>query len=305
LREEVTYDSLEGVEAVDWQEATDRFLSWYSDQRDTAVVVENEHGETASFSQPCRFSPEYREMQYARAQALERGLRQEWGKALRTVMLSLTCSSTDDSGRPRPPVDQLRDLLASYDAVRRELARTLDGRDWEYLAILEPHDSGYVHLHIGVFVRGPVVAEQFESVLDTHVENCPTAAAEAHQLLDEVDVHRASHPSRSGGIENLGAYLASYLAGEYNAQPGEQPDFVKRFYAVMWATGRQWFRPSNGAQQYMKPPESDDTADEWATQDWQMVGIAPDGDLDDVIEIDDDEGGGVDKTRLRTDRPPD
>ena len=62
LREEVTYDSLEGVDAVDWGESTDRFLSWYADHQDTAVVVENEHGETASFSQPCRFAPEHREM---------------------------------------------------------------------------------------------------------------------------------------------------------------------------------------------------------------------------------------------------
>jgi len=157
----------------------------------------------------------------------------------------------DEHGHPRPSVEQVRDLFASYDAVRRELSRTLKDRDWEYLCILEPHDSGYVHLHIGVFVKGPVVAEQFESMLDTHVANCPTVSAGAHQLLDQVTVQEASHPSQRGGIEKLGAYVASYLAGEYDAEPGEQPAFVKRFYATMWATGRQGSRPSNDAQTLM------------------------------------------------------
>lgn len=96
-----------------------------------------------------------------------------------------------------------------------------------------------------------MVAEQFESVLDAHVANYPTASAEAHQLLDQVTVREAPHPSRRGGIEKLSAHLASYLAGGYDAEPGEQPDFVKRFYATMWATGRQGSRPSNGAQTLM------------------------------------------------------
>lgn len=300
LREDVCFDSLSGVEAVDWVEATERFRSWYDDQRGTKVVIENELGERSAFNTPNRFTPEYREMLYARAQALERGLRDRWGKLLHTAMLSLTASSTDDEGRPRPPVEHLRDLLASWEAVRRALSRILEDREWEYLAILEPHESGYVHIHIGVFVKGPVVAEQFQPVIDAHLRNCSTASRSAHELTEQVTVRRASHPSRNDGVENLGAYLAAYMAGEYGNEATKMPPQVQRFYAVMWATGRQWFRPSDGAQELMQP-EGDD-GDE---HDWRLVGIAPDGEPEEeLIEVTPEKAGGVDKRRLRTDMPP-
>jgi hypothetical protein len=301
LREEVCFDSLSGVEAVDWAEATERFGAWYDDQRETKIVIENELGEQSAFNTPNRFTPEYREMLYARAQALERGLRERWGQLLHTAMLSLTSSHTDENGQPRPPVEQLRQLLSSWEAVRRELSRTLEGRDWEYLAILEPHESGYVHIHIGVFVKGPIVAEQFQSVLDAHVRNCPTANAQAHELTEQVTVRKASHPSRNDGVENLGAYLAAYMAGEYGSEATDMPEHVQRFYAVMWATGKQWFRPSNGAQELMQP--DDDGHDDG--HDWAFVGIAPEGEPEEeIIEVDPAVSGGVNYRRLRTDMPP-
>lgn len=315
LREEVTYNSLEGVEAVSWGEATDRFRAWFDESQQTAIVVEDDLGEQAAFRTPNRFSADYREMLYAKAQSLERGLRARWGKLLNTAMLTLTASSTDDNGDPRPPVEHLRDVLGSWEAVRRALSRVLDDREWEYLAILEPHKSGYVHVHIGVFVRGPIVAEQFQPVIDAHLRNCPTAGEEAHQIIDEdgnedtVRVRQSSHPSRRGGVENLGAYLAAYMAGEYGSEATEMPDYIQRFYAVMWATGRQWFRPSNGAQELMQPEDDDDPD----PREWTFIGIAPDGDPDsEVIEVDPAQTGGVRYRRLHTqsefdspDPPPD
>jgi len=289
IRNDVAFDSFDGVKAVDWEEATERWAAWYDDQRDSKIVVENDLGELVAFDTPNRFTPDYREMLYAKAQSLERGLRHRWGKLLHTAMITLTSSSTDDDGHPLPPVDQLCELLGSWEAVRRALSRVLDGREWEYLAILEPHKSGYVHVHIGVFVRGPVVVEQFQPVIDAHLRNCSGASRKAHQLFDDdgeedtVRVRQSSHPSRENGVENLGAYLAAYMAGEYGAEATEMPDYIQRFYATMWATGRQWFRPSNGAQELMQP-ENDEGTD---VQEWTFIGIAPDGDPEEeLIEVD-------------------
>lgn len=312
LREELTYDSLRGVEAVDWEEAIDRFGSWYDDQRETQIVVENGDGERTGFQTPNRFTPEYREMLYAKAQSLERELRERWGRLLHTGMVTLTASTTDDDGKPRPPVAHLFDLLESWEAVRRALSRVLDGREWEYLAIIEPHASGYAHVHLGVFVKGPVVAEQFQPVLDAHLRNCPTAGEEAHQVFDEdgeedaVSVHRTADRRNNDGIENLGAYLGAYMAGEYGEEATEMPEYVQGFYAVMWATGRQWFRPSNGAQEFMQPDDDDEdgTAEELAEK-WRFVGIAPDGDIEEeVIEVDPEEARGSVYRRLRRDEYP-
>jgi hypothetical protein len=317
LREELTYDSLRGVEAVTWGTAVERFESWYTGQRETKVVVENSKGEQTGFRTPNRFTPEYREMLYAKAQSLERSLREQWGSLLHTGMITLSASTTDENGNPRHPVEHLFDLLSSWEAVRRALSRVLDDRESERLAILEPTTgdgygpAGYAHIHIGVFVKGPIVAEQFQPVLDAHVENCETASAEAHQLFDEngeedaVSVHRTADERNNDGIENLGAYLAAYMAGEYGAEATEMPEYVKGFYAVMWATGRQWFRPSNGAQEFMKPPEDDDEDDEELAENWRLVGIAPDGDLDgEVIEIDPEAARGSVYRRLKRDEYP-
>nr|ABD67452.1 rep protein [Natrinema thermotolerans] len=297
LREEVVFDGIGGVRPLPWGEAIDRFDAWYREGRDTAVVCENSRGETTAFRTPNRFTPEYREMLYAKSQSLERELREKWGRLLHTAMVTLTASSTDEQGRPRSPVDHLHDLLESWEAVRRALARVLDGRDWEYLAIIEPHESGYAHVHVGVFVKGPVVAEQFQPVLDAHVRNCPTATSDAHQVFDEdgeedaVSVHRTASRPGDEGVENLGAYLAAYMAGEYGAEATEMPEYVRGFYATMWATGRQWFRPSNGAQEFMQPDEDEDDEDEeQLAEDWELVGIAPDGDPEEeLIEIDPEE----------------
>lgn len=312
LRKEVAYDSLRGVEAVPWDEAVSRFASWYDGQRETKIVVENQHGEKTGFRTPNRFTPEYREMLYAKAQSLERGLRDLWGQLLHTAMVTLTASMTDEQGRPRPPVEHLRDLLSSWEAVRRALARVLDGREWEYLMILEPHKSGYVHAHLGVFVKGPVVAEQFEPVIDAHLRNCPSAGADAHKIVPErpkksaVTVHRAADRRNGpGGVENLGAYLAAYMAGEYGVEATEMPEYVQGFYAVMWATGRQWFRPSNGAQELMKPEGESDDDEEMLAEEWSLIGIAPEGDLDEeIIEIDPEGSRGSVYRCIRRDRPP-
>lgn len=308
----MAFDSLGGVKAVPWGEAVDRFDAWYDDQRETKIVVENDRGERTAFRTPNRFTPEYREMLYAKAQSLERGLRDRWGKLLHTGMVTLTCSTTDDDGRPRPPVEHLRDLLSSWEAVRRALNRVLEGREWEYLAILEPHKSGHVHIHLGVFVKGPVVADQFQAVLDAHLRNCETAGEEAHRIHpDEPDddgavmVRRTAHPSREGGVENLGAYLAAYMAGEYGVEATQMPEYIRGFYAVMWATGRQWFRPSNGAQELMQPPEGE--GNDALAEEWRLVGVAPDGDPEEeVIEIDPEAAGGASYRRLKRhdDWPP-
>jgi hypothetical protein len=313
IREELAFDSLRGVEAVPWGEGVERFEGWYEDSRSSKIVVENGMGERAGFNTPNRFTPEYREMLYAKAQSLERGLRERWGRLLHTAMVTLTASTTDDEGSPRPPVEHLRDLLSSWEAVRRALSRVLDGREWEYLAILEPHtedSAGYAHVHLGIFVKGPVVAEQFQPVIDAHLRNCEGAGREAHAIFDEdgeedtVTVRRSSHPSREDGVENLGAYLAAYMAGEYGAEATEMPEYVRGFYTLMWATGTQWFRPSNGAQELMQPEE--DEEDELLAEEWSLVGLAPDGDLDaELIEIDPSEPrGSIYRELHREEYPP-
>jgi hypothetical protein len=301
LRAEVCNATTAGVDALSWRESVRRWRHYIEDQQGVMGVFEDASGNRAKGSDPHRFSPEYADKQYAKLKDLQRGMEAEYGKRLWAGMLSFTASSTDDDGHPLPPVDHLEELNSSYSAVTRELRRVLDGRRFEYIAILEPHKSGYIHIHIAVFVEGVVSAETFAPVIDAHVRNCELASEDAHSVEDDSTVSvRWAGGDRDGGdgdhLDELAIYLAEYL-GTYGDDPLDSPDHVQMANAVLWATGKQRWRPSNGAQSYMATAAVEDTTT------WEFVGIEDgDGEFHEASG-----GGGV--TRLETatdvrDHPP-
>jgi hypothetical protein len=281
LREEVRdLDRLDGDRPMSWRDATKEWRAYIEDSRDTDAVFQNQQtGDYTAGSDPHRFAPDYTKKQYAKLKDLERGLRRDYGKRLHTAMLSLTASWCPD-GTALPPVDHLNDLDASWDAIRRELSRQLEGRRWEYLAILEPHESGYLHIHVAVFVEGVVTQADLAPVIEAHVRNSPHARRAAHDPdddstisirrvgLDRREMHAAAEGIEYGeNIGNLGTYLAEYL-GTDSGNPLDAPDHQQQANAVLWATGKQRWRPSQGAQSYMASFKADE-----GDSAWKLVGI--------------------------------
>ena len=84
-------------------------------------------------------------------------------------------------------------------------------------------------------------------------------------------------------LDELAVYLAEYL-GTYGDDPLGLPEHVQAANALLWATNRQRWRPSNGAQQHMATDPRDPDSD------WQLVGIETNGEF---IPCD-NKGGGVD-----------
>lgn len=274
LRTEVRdYYDITGDRARSWDGACEAWRAYIEDKRDVMTVFENEAGQRARGSKPHRFHPEYADKQYAKLKDLERGISEAYGKRLHTAMLTFTASSRPE-GEPLPPVDHLDGLLESWDAIRRALDRQLDGRRYERLAILEPHKSGYLHCHMAVFVDGPVSTETFAPVIDAHVRNCDFAKSEAHDVRDD-GVISVRHAGRDRDLDDdesldeLAIYLAEYL-GTYGDDPLEAPEHVQMANTVLWATGRQRWRPSNGAQSYMA------TEPRHEESEWHLVGIEKD-----------------------------
>jgi hypothetical protein len=304
LRTEVRdWGALDGDRPVTWREAVDCWRDYIRDKEDVETVFEDTSGNRATGSKPHRFDPEYSDKQYAKLKDLERGISDEYGKRLHTAMLTFTASATPD-GDPLPPVDHLDGLLDSWDAIRRALDRALDGRRYERLAILEPHpgdgvNNGYLHVHMAVFVDGAVRPSTFEPVIEAHVRNCDFAKPDAHDLEDEstISVRHAgadrADQDDDSALDELAIYLAEYL-GTYGDDPLDAPEHVQAANALLWATGRQRWRPSNGAQSYMateaREPDSE----------WELVGIERD---DEFIPAD-PENGGVDRFTTSWD-PPD
>ena len=274
-----------------------QFRAYILDRRESRNVFRDGDGDRFTSRHLHSFTTEYQERQCARAHDLERGLRDEWGTTVHTAMLTLTCSKSDEEGRLKPPLDHLNELLASWEAVRRELSRVLDGREWERLAILEPHKSGYTHIHVGVFVRGPIDESEFRPVIEAHLRNCPGAGREAHEQEETIKVRHTGDPAH-GGIDSLGSYLTAYMTHEYGESVLETPEYLQYWYALMWVAPVQRFRASNGAQELMAHDGDGSTS-----STVEFVGIAPDGDLDEVHEC--DGSGGVEYGQVcRHDRPP-
>lgn len=303
LRTEVTEATAEGIDAIPWQWATSRWANYIEDSRDSAAVFEDSAGRRVEGSDPNRFMPGYADKQYAKLKDLERGIRDEYGKRLHTAMLTFTASSTDDEGRPLPPVDHLdgpEGLLSSWSAVTRELRRVMEGRRYERLAILEPHESGYLHIHMAVFVDGRVTRETFRPVVEAHLRNCGRAGREAHDLEDDttVSVRHAGKDRdlESDGLDEIAIYLAEYL-GTYSGDPLDAPKHQQRANAVLWATGKQRWRPSNGAQEYMATNRGKGED----PHDWEIVAFR-DGDGE-LHELDEPPAGGVDRRETCTDVP--
>lgn len=308
LREEVRdLGNIEGDRPMTWRESVWEFRDYIEDSKDVDVIFQNhETGQYCAGSSPHRFDPDYSKKQYAKLKDLERGLSRDYGKRLHTAMLTLTASSAPD-GEPLPPVDHLNALDSSWEAVRRSLARELEGRRWEYLAILEPHKSGYLHVHVAVFVDGIVNRGTFAPVIEAHLRNCPLAGQEAHDVTDDstISVRHAGAERDKGNdeqLDELACYLAEYL-GAYGEDPLDLPEHVQMSNTVLWATGKRRWRPSNGAQQYMRayPKEDPDAPSPWA-----LVGVRRGTEY---YPTDPGASGGIDRFVTSTDwktetRPP-
>lgn len=260
LREEAIEDDGDGIRAKSWAETTDEWRSWLKEAKETRAIFENEDGDEIAVPLENRFMQGRQERTYAKFHDVARGAREEYGDALTTVMLTFTASTKSGAGDWwRTPANHLDDVLASWPAVRRELHRTLDGRDWEYARVLEPHESGHGHVHLALFVRGPVQASLFSGVMQAHVDNTLAAGWEAHRPDgDAVSVHDGRE---SEAVENIAAYVANYVMN-YGEEALDAPENEQRFNALLWATGRRRWSLSAGAQEWaaFEPPEH---AGEW------------------------------------------
>ena len=257
LREEAIVDQDGAIKSRSWKGVTKEWRGWLRSAEETSAVFEGcnpETGEEDTVTVPLenRFMKGRQRELYAKLHDLERGVESAYGKRLNVAMLTFTASNKSGAGDWwRCPANHLDDLLASWPAVRRELHRLLKGRRWEYLRMLEPHKSGYAHVHLAVFVDGPIRPADFEPVMDAHVRHCLPASWEAHTPKGDAVAVRT-------GISNVAAYLSAYLM-KYDEEPLEAPEHIQRFHALLWATGRRRWSVSAGAQEMMawEPPEGE------------------------------------------------
>lgn len=230
----------------------------------TLVLQECESGDVQVLPYNHRWTEEYRNMMYAKLKAAERELGRIFGDGPTPVtMLSLTAHQRDDNGDPRPPGEVLSDLLDGWDKFRRVLNRATEGWRTEYIRVVEPHESGYPHLHVAVF--GKADESLTEKVNDLWVEKYGIGGASAHE--NAVSVNRG----RSAQVQNPAAYLMKYLGKTTVRESGEQQRVAgyEAFAALLWVTGKRQFSASSALSEAMKPPEKEGSVE----GSWEFVGV--------------------------------
>jgi hypothetical protein len=314
--------------------AKNRLEHYVDDKKGLKTVLEdlNSDGNQVKIANSHRFEQQYMKNTMGKFYALERESVARFGDdGLTMVMLTLSASPFDDDDRLIPPVDHLDSMMdadrGSWSSVRRGIHRALEGLEWEYARILEPHtptgsyaSAGYSHVHVGLFINDPAETlseADFGGVLSSHVSNCPTASKTAHTVQNSVSLSRYDLDSDGG----MGAYLTAYLGEQLDETVEDTSEYMKRYMAVLWASGRRRVSFSNGAQQWIKedyeggeddkadtsglggvalgfrllfdgpvdPPDDDDDD----PHNWQMVGVErPNDDGEpEFIPCDPDSGG--------------
>ncbi len=212
---------------------------WYKGYESAHLTFENQEGETVRAPLTNSHQPRYENQYYAKLKDLERGINRQY-ESLTTVMLTFTNSHENANGFPRAPADHMREIAEGWGTARKMVHKALSGRNWEYARIWEPHEDGYGHLHIALFVEGDATAAEFQPVMESYISNVSGAGSEAHSLENAVSVN--------DDVENIGSYVSEYL-GAFQGDDGplDRPITEQIFRATLWATNTRRLDFSNGA----------------------------------------------------------
>lgn len=264
-------DDTRTVETVG--EAVEAHEDYLAEKENQMLVMHDEkQGDLLVVPHTHRWDPQYRRRTYARLKAAERFVEEKYGAPVPSTMLSLTAPHKDENGNYRPFEAVLDDLKEAWNKARHVIKRETEGVDTEYLAVFEPHGTGYPHLHVLVFgVARPSLGEKVANYwTERYVEG-------ASRDAQDVTVKKG----RSAQLENAAAYLMKYLSKTLARDRGEEPTALESmpsiagyrgFSALMWATGKRTYSMSEGLTEAVaeSAPESDSEPD--VDRDWEFLG---------------------------------
>jgi len=247
--------------AATWETVREEFEDYIWRQWKAAKTWSDEKGVTPSSH---RFTTKASKDRYGRTLGADRAARRLWGDDVTAVHVVRAARKFGEYDQPQPPADYLADLLSGNANVYRAYDRHIEdnhGLTKARLSVLEPHKSGYPHLHDALWVHDPedVLDEtDIYPALDSHLSAVPQAQSKNHGP-SAVDVRhnpdRRAYPSDPEDVPPASAlpremtkYLGGLTSPESDTTPSQNvPNVLQkdrgilRFYALLWACGvRQW-----------------------------------------------------------------
>jgi len=245
---------------------------WMKSYESAHIEYESPDGETVRTRLENSYQQQYDKRYYARLKDLERGVERRWGDSLTTAMLTFSASHENANGNARCPADHMREIAEGWRDARKLLHKKLSRFNWEYARVWEPHEDGYGHLHVAVFVEDrldAITPETFGPVMENYVDGVTAAGTDAHTnspceaCATAGDWNGGAEPSCddcdtpvsiSHDVGSLAGYISEYL-GIYGDRALDRPLSEQLFYATTWATGTRRLDFSNGAQEIIAGEE--------------------------------------------------
>jgi len=233
------------LRAKETHEMVSEFRSWLKGYENAYIQYSND-GEIGRAKLQNSHMQGYEDTYYARLKGLEREVNKEYGaEDLTTCMLTFSASNETADGEPRPIADHMAEIREGFGTARKQLYSVLEDHEWVYARIWEPHQSGYGHMHMGVFVEDPdgeIEADDFAPVMESYTSNTPGAGSEAHDPSgDSVSVNDS--------VETLSSYLSEYMGLYEDGRVLGRPMAEQVFRASLWATQTRRLDFSNDAQE--------------------------------------------------------
>ena len=262
------------VMARPWYAVLNEWRDWMNSPLYQAghIEFENDLGEIGRTKIENSYMESYSARYYARLKDLERGVRRRFGvEDVTTVMLTTSATNENASGGRRCPGDHMREIADGWDTARKQLPHILEGYEYVYARVWEPHQSGYGHQHIALFIKDPeeeIEAEQFRPFMRSYTSNVEGAGTEAHSNeACELHDHGGGWNDAVGGcddcrcpvsvnddVENVGSYISEYI-GIFGEEALDRPLTEQMFYATCWATNTRRLDFGQGAQDIIKGEE--------------------------------------------------
>lgn len=260
VRPEAVYGPEDRKKPLTWGKVRENWEKWFRSYDGKWIQFDRankETGEVKKVKWPMTnsYQDDYLERYYARLKQLDRGLKLHWGPGnIQTMMLTFTASNRDGETLVEP-ADHINQIKRAYRKARQVLNYNLEGVEWEYVAVVEPHKSGYAHIHLAVFAKkadlGDGQLEQAgERALSSYVKNCRLAQNAAHKADgDEAAL------SINDDVENISSYISEYLDIYWDDQGSDledKPEYLRRFYALCWVTKTRRIMFSQGANEIVR-----------------------------------------------------
>lgn len=236
----------------------------YLDAKENANLLlkgENEEGETevAVLDYVHRWKKAYRDKIYAKLKDAEEELERIFNaENVPVTLLSLTAHQTDENGNPRPLGEVLQSLLDGWEDFRKVIHRETEGLKTEYIKVVEPHESGYPHIHVAIF--GIADRSLADKIQELWVDKYGVGGEWAH---DENSVKVAR--GRDAEMHSVAGYMMKYLNKSMVRENGQQQkvEGYEAFASLLWVTGKRQFSVSQGLSEAMATTKSASGVTEW------------------------------------------